>query len=148
MRNASPGGAIPPSRSHQGPRHRRTSARESGSKSAPEGTPGIRGRPRVLGWALGTGQSPPSRWAGQLPAAATGIPVLARTVRCSPRVQARFPPAPWPTWNRPPRNSPIPGAAGTRLDDALERASYVASCDWPIALSLSRLSAARPILKE
>lgn len=65
LRNASPGSAIPPSRSHQGPSRRRTSARKGGSKRAPEGTPGTRGRPRVLGWAPGTGQSPPFRWAGR-----------------------------------------------------------------------------------
>lgn len=77
MHNASPDGAIPPSRSHQGPIRRLTSARESGSKSTPEGTPRTRGRLRALGWDLGTGQCPPSRWTGPLPAAAAGLPVLA-----------------------------------------------------------------------
>ncbi|XP_064332053.1 protein MROH8 [Camelus dromedarius] len=52
------------------------------------------------------------------PSSAAGIPVLARPGRRGPRVQARFfPPASWSTWNRPPRNGPIRGAAGARLGE-------------------------------
>ncbi|XP_040588966.1 protein MROH8 isoform X4 [Mesocricetus auratus] len=52
MRNASPGGAIPPTRSHRSP-SRQTSALESGSKSAPEGTLGTRSTRRLPEWAPG-----------------------------------------------------------------------------------------------
>lgn len=92
MRSTLPGSAIPPSRSPKGPKRRLTSARESGFRGAPEGTPETRGRLRVLRWTLGTGQSPPIRWAGPLPVATAGIPVVARKGPRSRSVPGRLPP--------------------------------------------------------
>lgn len=102
MRSTSPGGAIPRSRSQQGRNRRLTSARESGSRSAPEETPGTRGRLRVLRWALRAGQPPPSRRAGLLPVAAAGIPVPARR--------------------------PAPPGARARLERAASQRSYSGLC--------------------